>query len=61
MDISKKKSWYRANEINRINRAKLKSFLSVGRRLGKTGILYHSIVESLPVSTEKKKGIARPV
>lgn len=46
------KSWYRANEINR---ERLKSLLSVGRRFGKTGMLYHTIVESLPVSTEKKK------
>ena len=30
------KSWYRANEINRINREKLISSLSVGRRFGKT-------------------------
>lgn len=32
----KPKSWYRANEINRINREKLISSLSVGRRFGKT-------------------------
>ncbi len=29
--------------------------VSVGRRFGKTGLLYHSIVNSLPVPDEKKK------
>lgn len=29
--------------------------LIVGRRFGKTGMLYHTIVDSLPVSDEKKK------
>ncbi len=29
--------------------------LIVGRRFGKTGMLYHTIVDSLPVSSEKKK------
>lgn len=47
------KSWYKADKINKEKVAK--SFLFVGRRFGKTGMLYHSIVESLPVSTEKKK------
>jgi hypothetical protein len=47
------KSWYKANEIN--SEKIVKSFLSVGRRFGKTGMLYHSIVDSLPVSDEKKK------
>lgn len=51
----KPKSWYRANEINRINREKFISSLSVGRRFGKSGLLYHTIVDSLPFSTEKKK------
>lgn len=46
------KPWHFANEINR---EKPKSFLFVGRRFGKTGMLYHTIVDSLPVSTERKK------
>jgi hypothetical protein len=29
--------------------------ISIGRRFGKTGMLYHTIVDSLPVSDEKKK------
>lgn len=29
--------------------------VSIGRRFGKTGLLYHSIVNSLSVSDEKKK------
>ena len=29
--------------------------VSAGRRFGKSGLTYHSIVESLPVSDEKKK------
>jgi hypothetical protein len=29
--------------------------LIVGRRFGKTGMLYHTIVDSLPVSAEEKK------
>jgi hypothetical protein len=31
----------------------------VGRRFGKSRLTYHSIVESLPVSDEKKKGTTR--
>ena len=29
--------------------------ITAGRRFGKSGFAYHSIVESLPVSDEKKK------
>lgn len=46
------KSWHFANEINR---EKLKSSLFVGRRFGKTGMVYHTIVDSLPFSDEQKK------
>lgn len=47
------KSWFKADKINKEKVAK--SFLLVGRRFGKTGMLYHTTVDFLPVSTEKKK------
>lgn len=50
------KSWYRANEINRINREKLVSSLSVGRRFGKTRLA--SIEVSALVGGEKGRQAA---
>lgn len=32
-----------------------KKNIVIGRRFGKTGLVYHTIVNSLPVSDEKKK------
>ena len=32
-----------------------KKHIAIGRRFGKTGLVYHTIVNSLPVSAEKKK------
>lgn len=32
-----------------------KKLIVVGRRFGKTSMLYHTIVNSLPVSEDKKK------
>ena len=32
-----------------------KKNVAIGMRFGKTGLLYHTIVNSLPVSAEKKK------
>ncbi len=32
-----------------------KKYITIGRRFGKTGLVYHTIVDSLPISAEKKK------
>lgn len=32
-----------------------RKIVSAGRRCGKTGLVHHTIIESLPVSNEKKK------
>ncbi len=48
----KPKSWFLANKII-ADKKRLPIF--IGRRFGKTGMLYHTMVDSLPVSDEKKK------
>ena len=40
--------------INQKNQDKRKTAI-VGRRCGKSGLMYHTIIESLSVSNEKKK------